>query len=301
VRYIVLLWGELPGLWKRVGAAPRPYETASSTVLSEPGRIHIVGNVKTSYLPSDATAEMDFEEAPPNPRVIRWIEVKTQYLGGGGVYAAMVESFEDFRELLALAKINPYARFIVEFPPEAKVELMFTVFEALRYHPQMVFRDPAFHALRGQYMPPSDTVVVGGKVYREVDWRSVIMHKLSSPPRYAAPELGYIASGYFAPENDPYLWWAKRFTSFTVVELPPAEPEKLPEPAFAPVRKEKRGVALPPPPARRGTRALPAQASTDVGVELAEQRPSDAERGDETEQEEGGEEHEVEEVEVDLS
>mgnify|MGYP000378856903 CR=1 FL=1 len=290
----VIIWGPPPGLWKRMAPpAPRPSDSLVVATL----QVHIVGNVPLSYLPSNCTAEMDldFERVQTaSRRVIRWVDGELRYLGSG-TYAMVVECWEDFKNLLALAKVNPYARFVVEFNPEAEADFMFIVFESLRFNPQFVFRDAAFNALRGQYRPPGETVIVGGKVYREVDWRAVVSRGLKAVERYAAPELGYIASGYFTPDNDPYLWWARRFTSFTVVELPPPEPSELrarePRLRRAPLTKKGARPSLPPPPE---------DLEEELAPKLADNAPRGAESGDRADDKQEGEESEIEELEVEL-
>jgi hypothetical protein len=296
---VVLLWGQLPGVFgKRSGLAPRPSETIAREVMEVNARIHIVGNAKLRFLPSNASAEMDAHEVPPGapPAIVKWVELgEGPRLLSGGTYAVLVESWEGFKRLMQLAKVNPYSRFVVEFPPEVEPDFAFAAFEALRVHPQFAFRDPAFAALRGQYRPPSDVVVVGGRVYEGVDWRAVAAWKLRSPSVYGAPELGYVASGYFTPETDPYLWWARKVAAFTVVELPPPEPrERLPPLPL------KRPEALPPPPARRAGRGgRGAEGSApEAAVELAGERPGRAEGADETEGDEGDEEEGVDELET---
>jgi hypothetical protein len=288
---VVLLWGQLPGVFgKRSGLAPRPSETVAREVMEVNARIHIVGNAKLRFLPN-ASAEMDAHEVPPGapPSIVKWIELGEPRLLSGGTYAVLVEGWEGFKRLMQLAKVNPFSRFIVEFPPEVEPDFAFAVFEALRVHPQFAFRDPAFAALRGQYRPPGDVVVVGGRVYEGVDWRAVAAWKLRAPSVYGAPELGYVASGYFTPETDPYLWWAKRVAAFTVVELPPPESrERLPPLPL------KRPEALPPPPRRRAAGG----SAPEAGAELADERPGGAERGDEAEREEGEEEVDVDELET---
>jgi hypothetical protein len=291
----VLLWGQLPGVFgKRSGLAPKPSEAIAREVLEVDARLHIVGNAKLRFLPSNATAEMDAHEVPPGapPSIVKWVELGEPRLLSGGTYAVLVDCWEGFKRLMQLARVNPFSRFVVEFPPEVEPDFAFAVFEALRVHPQFAFRDPAFMALRGQYRPPSDVVVVGGRVYENVDWRAVAAWKLRSPSVYGAPEIGYIASGYFTPDTDPYLWWARKVAAFTVVELPPPEPrERLPPLPL------KRPEALPPPPARREAPGAGGSAP-EAGVELADERPGHAEGADEAEGDEGEEEVDVEELEA---
>ena len=278
MRTVALLWGVLPGAFKRAGTAPRPSETVASRVLEANVRVHVVGNVRIRFLPSRATAEMDAHEVPPDVRgsVIKWVELEGEpRLLPQGAYAVLVRGFEDLKDLAVLMKVNPFSRFVVEVDPETPPDVSFAVFEVLRFNPQVVFRDAAFHALRGQYKPPNDVVVVGSRVY-EADWRAVAL-RLRAPRVYGAPELGYIASGYFPPENDPYLWWARKFTSFTLVELPPPPPRE----------------SLPWRPPEE-----PQRARSEPRAELAEDRSRGGERGGDAHDQEREEEEGVEELEA---
>jgi len=295
---IALLWGQLPGIFKRAGTAPRPSETVASRLLELNARLHIVGNAKIRFLPSRATAEMDAHEAPPDVRgpVIKWIKLQEEpRLLATGTYAVAVAGWEDLKSLVSLAKVNPYSRFIVEVEPEAPPEVSFTIFEALRHNPQLVFRDPAFHALRGQYAPARDLVVVGSAVY-EADWRAVALN-LRAPSLYGAPELGYVASGWFTPETDPYLWWARRVATFTVVELPPPVARGTLPPL--PMRPPE-SLPLPRSQAGRGEVSRPSQLSRPLQAraKLAEKGESASEGGGEADEQESGEEVDVEELEA---
>ncbi|ABL79283.1 hypothetical protein [Thermofilum pendens] len=169
--------------------------------------------------------------------VVAWLNDLSPKVLPMGEYVVLIHDVSDLHSLAILSRLNRRCTFILEFPVDVDPAFAFTVFELLRFNPRIRFRDPSFSYLRGELArlrPGEDTVVTGHLVWRG-DFRAILARRNSF---YVAPQLGYVASGYFTPDNDPYLYYVSRVQGLKpeVVEVPLQPVEVKPPPPPVPVK-----------------------------------------------------------------
>ena len=205
---LVVVAGELPSVYaRRARALPfdaRVQETASRLSTFLKSRAHYVTNT-VEKVRLGSTVEKDYDvPAPPGLRCVGWLDdLSLRHLSGE--VAVMLAEPKDLNDLALLMHANKRAVFHVDFEPNADPDFILHAALLLLPHPRVRLRDPAFSYIAHRPVPPVEHVVLYGyEVVRGYEYRTFLVRG-PARARYTVLGTSYVATGYFTPENDPFI------------------------------------------------------------------------------------------------
>jgi hypothetical protein len=217
---LVVVAGELPSAYaRRTRALPfdaRVMETASKLATFLRSRVHYVTNT-VEKVRLGSTVEKDYDvPAPPGLRTVGWLDdLSLRHLTGE--VAVMLAEPKDLNDLALLMHVNKRAVFHVDFDPNADADFILHAALLLLNHPRVKLRDPAFSFIAHRPVPPVEHVVLYGyEVVRGYEYRTFLLRG-PARTRYAVLGTSYVATGYFTPENDPFI----RYLALVTGSRPP--------------------------------------------------------------------------------
>jgi len=217
---LVVVAGELPSAYaRRVRALPfdaRVMETASKLATFLRSRVHYVTNT-VEKVRLGSTVEKDYDvPAPPGLHAVGWLDdLSLRHLTGE--VAVMLAEPKDLNDLALLLHVNKRAVFHVDFEPSADPDFILHAALLLLPHPRVRFRDPVFSYIAHRPVPPVEHVVLYGyEVVRGYEYRAFLVRG-PARVRYTVLGTSYIATGYFTPENDPFI----RYLTLVTGSRPP--------------------------------------------------------------------------------
>jgi hypothetical protein len=217
---LVVVAGELPSAYaRRARSLPfdsRVVETTSKLAAFLRSRVHYVTNT-VEKVRLGSTVEKDYDvPAPPGVRTIGWLDdLSLRHLTGE--VAVMLAEPKDLNDLALLMHVNKRVIFHVDFDPNADAGFILHAALLLLNHPRVRLRDPAFSFIAHRPVPPVEHVILYGyEVVRGYEYRAFLVR---GPVRVRYSVLGtsYVATGYFTPENDPFI----RYLTFVTGTRPP--------------------------------------------------------------------------------
>jgi len=217
---LVVVAGELPSAYaRRARSLPfdaRVQETASKLAAFLRSRVHYVTNT-VEKVRLGSTVEKDYDvPAPPGLRTVGWLDdLSLRHLSGE--VAVMLAEPKDLNDLALLMHANKRAVFHVDFDPGADADFILHAALLLLNHPRVRLRDPAFSFIAHRPVPPLEHIVLYGyEVVRGYEYRAFLLRG-PARARYTVLGTSYIATGYFTPENDPFI----RYLTLVTGSRPP--------------------------------------------------------------------------------
>jgi len=217
---LVVVAGELPSAYaRRARALPfdgRVQETAARLASFLRSRAHYVTNT-VEKVRLGSTVEKDYDvPAPPGLRTVGWLDDLSLRHVTGEV-AVMLAEPKDLNDLALLMHVNKRAVIHVDFDPNADADFILHAALLLLSHPRVRLRDPAFSYIAHRPVPPVEHIVLYGyEVVRGYEYRAFLMRG-PARARYTVLGTSYVSTGYFTPENDPFI----RYLTLVTGSRPP--------------------------------------------------------------------------------
>jgi len=156
--------------------------------------------------------EKDYDvPAPPSIKSIGWLDDLSlrQLRGEVGV---ILHEPKDLNDLAYLMHINKRVIFHVEFDPEADPAFQVMAIMLLSSNPRVKFRDQSAYYVLGIAMPPPEHIILYGyEVVKGYNFRAFLTRPFVR--RYTIIGTSYVASGYYTPEKDPFIYYLQSIGS----------------------------------------------------------------------------------------
>jgi hypothetical protein len=211
---LVVVAGELPTPYtRRIKKLPFD-ERVKDTV----GKISTFLKLRPYYITNNvdqvgvgSTVEKDYDvPTPPTIRAIGWLDdLSLRHLRGE--VGVILRDQKDLNDLAYLMHFNKTTIFHVEFSPDADPSFQVLAILLLSSNPRVKFRDHSAYYVLGMPTPPPEHIIVYGyEVVKGYNYRAF----LTRIPirRYTILGTSYIASGYYTPEKDPFVYYLSIIT-----------------------------------------------------------------------------------------
>jgi hypothetical protein len=211
---LVVVAGELPAPYaRRVKKLPFDDRVKDSV-----GKISTFLRLKPYYITNNveqvgvgSTVEKDYDvPTPPTVKAIGWLDDLSlrQLRGEVGV---ILHEPKDLNDLAYLIHFNKTTIFHVEFSPEAEPDFQVLAILLLSSNPRVKFRDHSAYYVLGMPTPPPEHIIIYGyEVVKGYNFRAFLTR--IPVRRYTVLGTSYIASGYYTPEKDPFVYYLSTIT-----------------------------------------------------------------------------------------
>ena len=211
---LVVVAGELPTPYSR-RTKKLPFD---DRVKDSVGKISSFLRLKPYYITNNveqvgvgSTVEKDYDvPTPPTVRAIGWLDDLSLRMLKGEV-GVVLHDHKDLNSLAYLMHFNKTTIFHVEFSPEADPEFQVFAIMLLSSNPRIKFRDHSAYFVLGTPVPPPEHIIIYGyEVVKGYNFRAFLARL--PVRRYTVLGTSYIASGYYTPEKDPFIYYLSAVT-----------------------------------------------------------------------------------------
>jgi hypothetical protein len=212
---LVVAAGELPAPYTR-RAKKLPFD---DRVKDNVNKLSTYFRVKPYFITNNVEevgigsfVEKDYDvPTPPSIKSIGWLDDLSlrQLRGEVGV---ILHEPKDLNDLAHLMHLNKRVIFHVEFDPDADPAFQVMAIMLLSYNPRVKFRDQSAYYVLGRAMPPPEHIILYGyEVVRGYNFRAFLTRPFVR--RYTIIGTSYVASGYYTPEKDPFVYYLQSMGS----------------------------------------------------------------------------------------